>query len=132
MNIFRRIKAVNLVTISTDEPIEDVPCGECTLCCDLLAPHLSPEEISSGRYPISLINSPDGPVITMFKNERGGCSMLIDKKCSIYENRPFACRQYDCRKGHHPATDDIAMEKFGVNASEARQNSGVHHTQERT
>ena len=103
-----------LNSIVSNEPESDVPCGDCTLCCDLLAPFLTPEEVSSGKYPISLTQGEDGPVITMFKNKHGGCSMLIDNKCSIYHDRPHACRVYDCRKGHHPKTNIVAKEKFGI------------------
>lgn len=95
---------INLTAVTSDEPITDVPCNNCTLCCNL-SPFLTPEEIASGIYPISLIqpnvNEP-GPKVVMFKNSTGGCSMLIDNKCSIYEQRPIACRQFDCRKNHHP------------------------------
>ena len=130
MNIFRRVKTVSLVTITNDEPIEDVPCGTCTACCELLAPHLTPEEISSGKYPLSLTSTPDGPLITLYRKVEGGCAMFVDGKCSIYEDRPLACRQFDCRKGHHPKTDKIAMEKFGVNVDEVRKDSSIHHSQE--
>ena len=80
---------VNLVSIVSEEPISDVPCGSCTLCCEILSPYLTPEEINSGKYPISLVEPTDdvlsvdptiGPIITMFKNKHGGCSMLIDGK----------------------------------------------------
>jgi len=40
--------------------------------------------------------------------------MFIDGKCSIYEYRPKSCRQFDCRKHHHPATVSVAKEKFGI------------------
>lgn len=131
MNVFRRVKNVNLVTVTSDEPISDVPCGECTFCCEVLSPHLTPEEVSSGKYPLSLGDSPDGPVLLMFKKPgTNGCAMFIDGRCSIYNDRPLACRQYDCRKGHHHSTDEVAMKKFGVNASEARQDSSIYYSQE--
>lgn len=107
---------VNLTTIISNEPESDVPCGTCTMCCQLLSPHLTPDEVASGKYPISLVNAtPEiyavdptvGPIITMFKNKTGGCAMLIDNRCSIYEDRPRACRIFDCRKGHHPKTNGI-------------------------
>lgn len=114
---------INLTSVTTNNPISDVPCGSCNLCCVLLSPHLTVEEISSGKYPISLVQPDEkilaidplaGPIVTMFKNKHGGCAMFLDNKCSIYEDRPIACRQFDCRKGHHPKTNDIAREKFGL------------------
>lgn len=109
-----KIININLTSVSSDEPIADVPCGNCTLCCELLAPFLTPEEVASGEYPISLINPTEnhirdnpevGPIVTLFRNKEGGCGMFIDGKCSIYDKRPHACRQFDCRKKHHPSTN---------------------------
>jgi len=121
MNASYKIININLTSIGSDEPIEDVPCGTCTKCCEMLAPYLTPDELSSGLYPLSLtqpdpaqlINNPNvGPIVTIFKKKSGGCGMFIDGKCSIYDYRPIACRQFDCRKGHHPKLNDFAKEKF--------------------
>jgi Fe-S-cluster containining protein len=93
---------VNLTAVASLEEFSDVPCGTCTLCCRVFTPHLTPTEISSGKYPLGLSNGDDNdPVVTMFRDpETGGCGMFKDGKCSIYEDRPVACRQFDCRKGH--------------------------------
>ena len=86
----------------------DVPCNGCTFCCEKLSPYLTVAEIQSGLYPLSLLNygdpeQPDlGPVVSLYRKKDGGCGMFIDGKCSIYEIRPLACRQFDCRKQHHP------------------------------
>lgn len=131
MNIFRRVKKIDLISVSTDAPIEDVPCGTCTACCEILSPYLTIEEINSGKYPISLVQEGrNGAAVTLFRNSEGGCSMFIDGKCFIYEHRPIACRQFDCRKGHHPKTNEIAMEKFGVNPDETRENSSIYYSKE--
>jgi Fe-S-cluster containining protein len=116
MNIIRNIINVNLTSLSSDEPIENVPCGSCTLCCEKLSPYLTVEEIQSGQYPISLLNPENpndpeaGPTIVLYRKVDGGCGMFIDKKCSIYETRPKACRQFDCRKGHHPKIPNMVKE----------------------
>jgi Fe-S-cluster containining protein len=129
--IFRHTQDVRLTSIAALEPFADVPCGSCNACCRFLAPHLTPSEISSGKYPLSLINGPEGPVVTMWKDaETGGCAMFKDNKCSIYEDRPVACRQFDCRKGHHPKTNKIAEEKFGIIFDETRENSSLYDSQE--
>lgn len=102
---------INLTSIASEEPEEVVPCGSCSLCCEKLSPFLTPEEVQSGMYPMSLLNpSPEhqkfnpevGPTVVLYRNPQGGCGMFVDGKCSIYNNRPLACRQFDCRKGHHP------------------------------
>ena len=129
------IKQINLTSVITDEVIEDVPCGTCTRCCEMLSPHLTPDEISSGLYPLSLVQpspeqllaNPDvGPIVTLFKKRDAGCGMFVDGKCSIYNYRPKACRQFDCRKGHHPALNEFAKDYFkGEN-----ENSSVHDIKE--
>ena len=102
---------INLTSVVSDEPEETVPCNTCILCCEKLSPFLSPEEIASGLYPISLIeptiaqkklNEDSGPTVVLYRNKTGGCGMLVNGKCSIYDYRPKACKQFDCRKGHHP------------------------------
>lgn len=111
MKRFIEIVNINLTTVSTDEPEVSVPCGSCNLCCSILSPYLTPDEISSGLYPLSLVipfedqlqeNKDSGPTVVLFKKKDGGCGMFINDKCSIYDIRPKACRQFDCRKGHHP------------------------------
>ena len=116
---------INLTAVLSEEPIAEVPCGKCTRCCEMLAPFLTPEEIASGKYPLSLIQSSVeelrrnphiGPMVSIYKRNGGGCGMFIDGKCSIYEDRPLACRQFDCRKGHHPSIPDMTK----VNDDETR------------
>jgi Fe-S-cluster containining protein len=115
---------INLTSIDSGAPISDVPCGSCTKCCEVLTPFLTPEELTSGLYPLSLIQ-PDknmisenpnvGPLVAMFKKTpTGGCSMFIDGKCSIYDYRPKSCRQFDCRSHYHPATINVSKEKVGI------------------
>lgn len=111
MNIKKHVINVDLTAITSDAPVVDVPCKSCTVCCEKLSPYLTPDEISSGQYPISLtVLSNDqscNPVVTMFKSATGGCSMLIDGRCSIYNSRPVACRQFDCRKNHHASIPNM-------------------------
>jgi hypothetical protein len=38
---------INLTSISSEEPEENVPCGSCTLCCEKLSPYLTPEEVTN-------------------------------------------------------------------------------------
>ena len=111
-----KIININLTSISSDEPLENVPCGNCTLCCEKLSPFLMPEEVASGLYPLSLIqpspaemlaNLNIGPIVSLYRKKEGGCGMFVNGKCSIYEYRPMACRQFDCRKGHHPKIPDM-------------------------
>lgn len=114
-----KIININLTSIGTNEEVSDVPCGTCSLCCEKLSPLLSPEEIASGLYPLSLIQpseqeraeQPDvGPIVSLYRKKEGGCGMFVDNKCSIYSYRPLSCRQFDCRKGHHPTIPNMFKE----------------------
>lgn len=107
---------INLTSMTSDENIENVPCGSCTFCCEKLSPYLTTEEIASGLYPISLLQPSEeqismnpniGPIVVLYRKREGGCGMFIDDKCSIYETRPIACRQFDCRKGHHSSIPNM-------------------------
>ena len=79
-----------------------VPCGGCTACCTSSQfIHIEPDETDTlSRIPPELLfpapRLPRGHVVLGY-DERGHCPMLIDNKCSIYENRPRTCRTYDCR-----------------------------------
>jgi Fe-S-cluster containining protein len=80
----------------------DVPCDGCTACCTSSQfIHIGPDETDTLahipaelRFPAPRL--PRGHVVLGY-DERGHCPMLIDNQCSIYENRPRACRTYDCR-----------------------------------
>jgi Fe-S-cluster containining protein len=63
--------------------------------------HIKPEETQTlRRIPRALLfpapGRPKGHVL-MGYNDQGQCPMLIDNQCSIYEDRPQTCRDYDCR-----------------------------------
>jgi hypothetical protein len=80
----------------------DVPCNGCTACCR--SSHfvqIEPDETATlARIPAALLfpapRQPRGHVVLGY-DERGHCPMLVDDRCSIYEDRPRACRTYDCR-----------------------------------
>ena len=80
----------------------DVPCGACRGCCrSSMFIHIRPEETQTlRRIPRALLfpapGRPKGHVL-MGYDDKGQCPMLIDNQCSIYEDRPQTCRDYDCR-----------------------------------
>ena len=80
----------------------DVPCGECTACCESAQfVHISPDETDAlAHIPRALLfpapRLPRGHVLLGY-DEHGRCPMLVDGGCSIYEHRPRTCRTYDCR-----------------------------------
>lgn len=80
----------------------DVPCDGCTACCTSSQfVHIAPDETGTlARIPPDLLfpapGFPRGHVLLGY-DERGHCPMLVDNRCSIYEDRPRTCRTYDCR-----------------------------------
>jgi hypothetical protein len=79
-----------------------VPCGDCSACCSSSQfIHIEPDEAGAqARIPAELLfrapGLPPGHVVLGY-DELGRCPMLVDGRCSIYEDRPRACRVYDCR-----------------------------------
>jgi Fe-S-cluster containining protein len=80
----------------------DVPCNGCTACCrSSQFVHIGPDETGTlAHIPAELLfpapGRPRGHVVLGY-DEHGHCRLLVDDKCSIYEQRPNACRTYDCR-----------------------------------
>ena len=85
-----------------DEGTTDVPCDGCTACCrSSRFVHIDPDERATlARIPPTLLfpapRSPAGTVLLGY-DERGHCPMLVDDRCSIYDDRPRTCRTFDCR-----------------------------------
>jgi uncharacterized protein len=80
----------------------DVPCGECVACCtSSLFVHVAPSEAETlavipARLLVRAPGRPRGHKLLGFA-EDGSCPMLKERSCSIYEQRPRTCRDYDCR-----------------------------------
>jgi len=80
----------------------EVPCGSCIGCCRAsLFIHIRPDETATlARIPKRLLfpapGLPKGNVL-LGHDEQGRCPMLVNERCSIYEDRPQTCRDYDCR-----------------------------------
>ena len=79
-----------------------VPCNGCTACCrSSFFVHIGPDETATLRRipPALLVRAPglpDGYKVLGY-DEHGHCPMLVDDRCSIYEDRPRTCRTFDCR-----------------------------------
>ncbi len=80
----------------------EVSCGKCNGCCTSSQfININPMETKTLSYiPNKLLYTsplfPKGNMVLGY-DENGNCPMIVDGKCSIYENRPLACRKYDCR-----------------------------------
>lgn len=69
----------------------------CALCC-LCQPEILPEEAKFFRRNHSQYlvrkSQPHKHLALSLKKERGSCSLLQDRRCSVYENRPHFCRMF--------------------------------------
>lgn len=85
-----------------DVPTADVPCGDCHACCtggyDIPVKEWEYDrETCEAYYPAD--SSPDLVPKTYYrlkKKEDGSC-IHWDGQCGIYDDRPEACRFFDCR-----------------------------------
>jgi len=96
---------IKAVAIERDIPDATVDCHSvnCIECCVKLSPYLTPSEFASGKYIYTLIDTGNQsqPAFVIPRTD-DGCVYLKNKKCTIYDIRPKACRQFDCRQNHHP------------------------------
>ncbi len=99
--VFGEWLTATLATLQRDVPA-DVPCGDCNACCRTSHQiHIRPgEKHARKRLPaeyLSVARSlPPGYLLLGF-TDTGACPVLIDGRCTIYEDRPLVCRTYDCR-----------------------------------
>ncbi|MDQ7797736.1 MAG: YkgJ family cysteine cluster protein [Candidatus Edwardsbacteria bacterium] len=80
----------------------NVKCGDCNACCrSSQFIHVKPGETETiARIDKRLLfpapGLPRGNMVLGYDKD-GCCPMLIKGQCSIYEDRPITCRNYDCR-----------------------------------
>lgn len=112
----------------------DVPCGECNACCRAsYFIHVTPQDVDAiAAIPAELLfTAPGAPAgfQLMGFNEQGQCPMLIEGRCSIYADRPSACRTYDCRVFAAADIEAGGAEKTDVNARVLRWQFSYADTQ---
>ena len=78
------------------QTIDFRPCGDCTACCDGF-----------------LIGDAKGIPF----GEGTPCSFLIDKKCTIYSDRPQVCQNYQCAWTQFVLPEWMKPNKCGVMVS---------------
>ncbi len=80
----------------------EVPCGDCNACCRTShVIHVRPHEKRTlARIPRKVLlpapGLPPGNLVVGY-DASGRCPLLVGGHCSIYQDRPLACRTYDCR-----------------------------------
>ena len=85
-----------------EEQPADVPCGECNACCRTShVIHVRPEERRARariprRFLLPAPGLPPGNLVLGYDGH-GCCPLLVGGRCTIYDDRPLACRTYNCR-----------------------------------
>ena len=96
----------------------DVPCGDCRACCtsSKFVTVRPDEKVTLSRIPEKyLFRAPlqPGGNLVMGYDENGHCPMFRENRCTIYHDRPAACRNFDCRvfsaAGVQPDGKDAAI-----------------------
>jgi len=80
----------------------EVPCGSCVGCCvsSYHVPLRPVDRVARARVPASaLVEAPGLPAghAMMGYGPDGHCPLFDGSGCTIYRDRPQACRDYDCR-----------------------------------
>lgn len=79
----------------------DVPCDGCVGCCvsSYPIPLRTDDRVALQRVPDAYLQwpLPGGGLARMGYRADGSCPMLHDQQCTIYNDRPRTCRDYDCR-----------------------------------
>jgi Fe-S-cluster containining protein len=94
--------AVRTLRAQVSDEDAEVPCGGCTACCrSSYFVHIAPDETDTlRRVPRELLfpapGLPEGHVVLGY-DDNGHCPMLVEEGCSIYDDRPRTCRNFDCR-----------------------------------
>ncbi len=73
----------------------DVPCKGCTACCRDPLMYVDVTDEEAQRLQTRRID--ENGRLEVARKPNGECVYLIDNKCTIYAQRPNACRKYDCR-----------------------------------
>lgn len=68
--------------------MSNFPCTQCGLCCRLVSKALANKDKFTFSNPLVKAALEAFPYKT---DASGACEMLIDNKCSVYDNRPLVC-----------------------------------------
>ncbi len=98
----------------------DVPCGDCVGCCvsSYHIPLRLGDKAALAKIPADLLftvpGQPHGHAMMGYRSD-GTCHMLNAGKCTIYQDRPQTCRDYDCRVFAAAGIDAGGPEKHIIN-----------------
>ena len=107
----------------------DVACVGCTECCRsnqaLVLQPAAGDDVDSYRHQVLKDRVSGAPVFALAMDEKGWCTYLGERGCTIYERRPHLCRSFDCRKHYLmlPRQDRDNLVRIGL-SSRAVFNAG--------
>jgi len=90
-------------------------CNGCEApCCGKLGvPLLTESEFHSNKYPIKIVSikelNTENMIGLAIENEN--CVFLKGNLCTIYNDRPQACKNYNCKED--PKAKDFVKKRFG-------------------
>lgn len=67
-------------------------CGDCTICCTWLVGESYGNSFGCGK----------------------SCKFLEENKCGIYDDRPEACKNYQCAWSQHLLLEEMRPDKCGI------------------
>jgi hypothetical protein len=84
---------------AAEEVSAAVDCTQCARCCETLGPVLEDDDVATLARRLDL--TPEQVRERYLRPEAGGlvfttlpCPFLVDRRCSVYEDRPEDCRSY--------------------------------------
>lgn len=116
-----KIWSIKVTTLSPSGDVVNIDCSKCDApCCKGIGtPLLTEEEFLSGKYPIRVVDIPELKKelpntenvigLAMSKN---GCFFLKNNRCSIYNERPQACRIYNCKTDDRKDVVEFVKKRF--------------------
>ncbi|NPA55623.1 MAG: YkgJ family cysteine cluster protein [Epsilonproteobacteria bacterium] len=104
--------------IASLPPLHFRGCGECCACCEgkfILAPLIVEDFKQVYRYfDIRAVVLDEEVIPVMILTDGNSCKYLQDSKCTIYPNRPPACKIYPFSPYYDEIFIDVSCQAVGV------------------
>ena len=79
----------------------------CGVCCRIFYIPLTEEEFNSGKYEVELeshrkdFSFVQKNGLNILKKNENGCVYLKDNKCTIHDDKPKFCKDFNCDEEKH-------------------------------
>ena len=78
--------------------MNEVPCGDCFLCCTKGGIKLKPEDYAESGKPRFIVMPNLLGDSHELGHREGMCVYLHEGQCAIHNDKPVVCKEFDCRK----------------------------------